>query len=423
MAKLLVNAVRVILPIAVLASCGVVATYLVFSKSTAKPNPPQERVWPVATAEAQRVGVRPTIISYGEIVAGRRLAVAAQVEGRLVQLSPALVNGGVVRAGTLLATVDPFNYEQAVAEREAELAEAEAVVEETRAELRNERNLIANEARQVELRNEDLERNETMVARGTTSTKARDDAAIALTQARANLLGREQSSDRLAARLRQQEAARNRAAVRLAQARRDLAETAIIAPFDGFVDAVNVAVGQRVGPGEAFAEMTQADTLEVKFQLANHHYANLVAGAREDDEPIIGRKVAVRWRVGTQATDFGAKIERVGAGIDAESGGIDLYARLDDAGPASLLRPGAFVEVAVPDRFYRDVFRLPYQSVIDGSTVYIVEEGQLVSRAVEVIRELADDVLVRGDLRSGDDVVVTTFPEIGPGTKVIVSPP
>ena len=48
-------------------------------------------------------------------------------------------------------------------------------------------------------------------------------------------------------------------------------------------------------------------------------------------------------------------MERVGAQIDAATGGVELFARIMDTETASHLRPGAFVEVAIPDQSYGNV--------------------------------------------------------------------
>ena len=84
------------------------------------------------------------------------------------------------------------------------------------------------------------------------------------------------------------------------------------------------------------------------------------------------------------------------------------------------MRPGAFVEVHVPDRLYRDVVRLPESALYDGDTVYAVVDGRLEPRRVEVVVRIGTQVLVSGDLAADDMVVTTRFAEIGEGIKVAV---
>ena len=106
--------------------------------------------------------------------------------------------------------------------------------------------------------------------------------------------------------------------------------------------------------------------------------------------------------------------------IDSASGGIDLHARLLDHGLQSPLRPGAFVTVVLPYVVYRQVARLPEAALHGQSHVFVVVAGRLEKRRVELVARIANDVLLRGEIRDGDRVVVTRYSEIGPGAKVEV---
>ena len=140
-----------------------------------------------------------------------------------------------------------------------------------------------------------------------------------------------------------------------------------------------------------------------------------------------GRSAKIVWRVGGGDLLFDAVVERVGARIAAAKGGVDVYARLTDSALKSAsdkaLRPGAFVEVSLPDRAYSDVVKVPQTALHEeagGSTIYVVKDFRLEPRAVEVAARVADNLLVRGNLRDGDMVVTTEFPGIGPGIRVDV---
>ena len=84
------------------------------------------------------------------------------------------------------------------------------------------------------------------------------------------------------------------------------------------------------------------------------------------------------------------------------------------------IRPGAFVEVRVPDREYQNVARLPASAVFDGDTVYAIEKGRLVARKIEVVGTDGSDILVSGELAPGEEVMMTRLSVAGPGIKVRV---
>jgi hypothetical protein len=66
------------------------------------------------------------------------------------------------------------------------------------------------------------------------------------------------------------------------------------------------------------------------------------------------------------------------------------------------------------------VARLPESALYDADTVYVIVDGRLERRGVELVARVGNDVLLRGGIRDGDQVAVTRFAEIGPGQKVEV---
>ena len=108
----------------------------------------------------------------------------------------------------------------------------------------------------------------------------------------------------------------------------------------------------------------------------------------------------------------------MGAQIDTASGGVELFARIEDREAASSLRPGAFVEVHVPDRIYANVARVPETVLHPGNVVYGVEDGRLVPRKAAVVGRVGNDVLLRGGLSDGERLVTTQSVAIAPGLRV-----
>jgi len=128
----------------------------------------------------------------------------------------------------------------------------------------------------------------------------------------------------------------------------------------------------------------------------------------------------VIWRTSDKDFTFPARIVRVSGSVSQASGGVNLFARLDATDTDTLLRPGVFVEVSITDTPFEDVIRLPDDAVEDGRQVYVVVDGRLETRLIEIAGRVGNDVLVRGDVAQGEQVVARIFPEIGPGVKVEV---
>ena len=111
---------------------------------------------------------------------------------------------------------------------------------------------------------------------------------------------------------------------------------------------------------------------------------------------------------------------RIGADVASARGGVDVFARLSESDAEVQIRPGAFVEVSVPDREYPQSYRLPETAVYDGSAVYVIEDGALVRRDVTVAAYDGADVVVTGGLEAGETVLTTRLSRIENGLKVVL---
>lgn len=404
-------AVKILLPVAIL---GGAAYYAVNAKRPpVERNTVEERVWPVAAVPVVISDQQPELRLFGEVTAGRQVELRPLVAGRVVEVGPNFVVGGIVREGELLIAVDPFDYRANVEESVARRAETSAKIAEYRAEIKSEIELMEGDENLVAIRRREVKRRTQLRRKGSGSRKAVDDSQLALSEQRQRLIGRQQTIARLAARVDQQVAVQRRLAVAVARAQRDLEETKLLAPFDAFLVDIDIAVGKMVGTGDRVARLIDARWLEVRFQMNNDQFARLIASGE-----VRGRAATAIWRTAAREFTFEAEIERVSGEIDAASGGVDLFARIRQTTLATVLRPGAFVEIRMAGQLYRDVIRLPDTAVHGGSIVYAIVDGRLEPRAVEIVARAGNDLLVRGKLAANEQVVTTAFAEIGPGVQV-----
>ena len=411
---------RYAMPLVVLALGVTASVWLVATRPAAKPSPPAETVWPVRTVPAEARRVRGELRLYGEVVAGREAEIRSLVDGRVVVLDPDFRSGTFVDERQRLVGIDPFDYEIALRERQAGLDEAHARLAELEAEAEAENELLALRTEQIALRERDEARIADLAKRQQSSAQALDESRLALNAARQERVRARQTIATLKARIAQQRAVVLRSEALRAQAERDLADTTIEAPFAGYLQDIVIARGKRVGVGESLGRLIDPAALEVRFELPNGDYARLVdAAVRRVDgtHPLAGTTVDVVWRLGESRYRYTGVVTRAGAEVDSAAGGVEMYVEITD-GPRALLRAGAFVEIVVPDVEYRDVVELPESAIADDGRVYYVDDGRLVAREVEVVREFGDRVLVRGDFPVGAGIVAERFPTIGPGVAV-----
>ena len=407
---------KVVLPLLTVVGAVLAAGYLQATRPEIERTGPAEREQPIAAVSARIADIQPTIEAFGEVVAHRDVELRALAAGPVVAVGENFVNGGTVRAGELLVEIDPFEARSAVTEAEAALAEARSLLAETAAERGAEEAGLAEERIQLAIAEREVTRRRDLLAKGSAPEKAVDDAAMRRSERARAAAATERRVAGLRAGIARQEAAIARTAVALDRAARDLANTRLTAPFDGYLTGVSAALGKRLGINDPVVRLLDQARLDIRIQLSDADYGRLVASA----EGLRGRVVEVTWRAGSRSFPFRAVVQRAGGMVDATSGGVTVYARIDPAASAVPLRPGAFVEVSIPDRVYRGATRLPETALVGGDTVYAVVEGRLEPRPVTLLARVGNDVVVSGEIADGERIATTRFPEIGPGVKVQV---
>lgn len=406
---------EVLLPLVLLAGSLLGASWLWATKPEVEPTPAFEQVWTVSTQTVRFADHQPVLLLYGEVVAGREVALRPLVAGEVVRTSDQLVEGGRFAAGELVVAIDPFEYRARLAELKAEAREARAKRSEVQSTLQTEWIMLRLDEQQLELTERDLARRERLRGSQAASEKAEDDARMAVARQEAARAHRRQTIATLEARLEQQDAVVARLDVALERAERDLAHTELQAPFAGFVTEVSAAIGKQLGVGDPIARLIDEARLEIRFNLSDADFGRLW------QDGLIGRELEARWRLGETWFSVAAKVARVEPTIDPASGGVEVFAEVTDNPAGAPLRPGAFVEVLLPDRLHRETVELPASALFHGDTVYAVAEERLQPKPVEVVAQRGVNILVRGPLTAGDAVVTSRLAEIGPGLRVKVA--
>ena len=407
---------KIVLPLLTLVGAVLAVGYLQATRPEIERTGPAERARPIAASTVRIADIQPSIDAFGEVVAQRDVELRALVAGPVVAAGENFVNGGTVRAGELLVEIDPFEYRAAVTEAEAALAEARAQLAETRAELGAEEAGFAEDRTQLALAERELDRREALLAKGTAAEKTVDDALVRRSDRARAVSATERRVAGLRARIARQEAVIARSAVALERAERNLSNTRLVAPFDGYLTGVSAALGKRLGVNDRVVRLLDQARLDIRIHLSDADYGRLVSSAAG----LRGRPVEVTWRAGDRNFPFRAVMQRADGEVDAASGGVTVYARIEHEASRVPLRPGAFVEVRIPDRVYRGAARLPETALVGGDTVYAVVGGRLEPRPVALLARVGNDVVVFGGIAEGESIATTRFPEIGPGVKVEV---
>ncbi|MGI9501404.1 MAG: hypothetical protein ACR2P3_15315, partial [Geminicoccaceae bacterium] len=142
---------KVLLPPLLLAASLAGASYLWATKPEVAPAPETEPVWNVRAVAVERQDHQPMLDLYGELVAGREVIIRPKVAGEVVEASEKLLEGGRFAEGEVMLRVDPFDYQAAIDDLEAQITEANARRDELSANRSMERMMLVLDKDQLAL--------------------------------------------------------------------------------------------------------------------------------------------------------------------------------------------------------------------------------------------------------------------------------
>lgn len=315
----------------------------------------------------------------GQTAGSREVEVRARVRGILQSRN--FTEGGTVKKGQSLYSIDAAPFQAALAKAEADLAGVSARLEQAK---RNAARLLP------------------LYAEKAVSQKDFDDAASAEAIGEADV-----------------KAAR----ARLAEARLDLAYTRVEAPVSGIVGRSLPSEGTLIsGADVLLTTITQVDPMWVNFGIPDADWL------RMRSEVDAGRLILPkddRFEVRLRLAD-GQIVSRTGwltfsdIRVSGQTGTSDARAVISNADEK--LRPGQFVRVTLTGATRPGAVLVPQRAVLDGPQgkfVYVVDDKSAAQpRPVELGEWAGSDWIITGGLKAGDRVIIDGVMRIGPGAPV-----
>lgn len=335
----------------------------------------------VETLSVQRGTYAPSLVVLGTVEPAQDIVLSPRVSGQVVELSSTFAPGETVRKGDLLLQIDPADFENALSVSQSELEQAEASLE-----IEEGRQTLAE--KELALLEDSIdEMNTALVLRKPQVASIRAQISAAKAQ--------------------------------IEQARVELERTRVTAPFDAHILSRSVNVGSQVAPGDELARLVG---IERYWIMASVPIRSLrwVQFPDADGE---GSPVTLRhpntWPPGAQRE---ARVSRMIGTLDEQTRLARVLIVVNDPlahtekGPPLIL--GTLLEARIEGRSIEDVVRLPREYVREGDTVWVMKEGQLEIRDVEIVFRDADDAYIREGLENGEDVVTTTLATVAEGIRL-----
>lgn len=326
---------------------------------------------PVTTAPVARQDVPIYLDGLGTVQAFNTVTVRPQVDGQLV--SVAFREGQDVKAGELLAQIDPRSFQSQLDQANAKKAQDEA---------------------QLATARRDLDRYAGLVADGYVSRQQIDTQRETVAQ--------------LAATVKADEAAAQTARI-------SLGYTRVVSPIDGVTGLRLVDVGNLVQAASStgLVVVTQVRPIAVVFTLPEQTLGDIRASGGGQGLQVIALDRDNQKQIAT------GQLSVVDNQIDQSTGTIKLKATFANEDKA--LWPGQFVNVRLLVRTEAQGLVIPAAAVQRGASgdyAYVAKDGVAEKRDLSVARIESGVALIAKGLADGERVVTDGQYRLQPGAKL-----
>lgn len=342
-------------------------------------------------SRAERRLVERGVVATGSLLPQDQTPVSVRVAGRIESIAVDL--GSVVRAGDLLAQVEAEDYRLRVRQAEAALGQARARVglslegDDDRMDVEDspavkEARAVFQESKANRARIEELSRQGILPASEfETASAAFQVAASRLDQALEE------------ARIRVAQLQQRRAELDIA--RKQLADTRIVAPFDGAVQERRANVGEYLSLGAPVVVLVRTDPLRLRVEVPEREAVRVRGGQ------------SVEVRVEGDTNVYRGEVRRLSPAIREGSRTLVVEADVPARGG---LRPGAFARARIVTVAEAPVVTVEPDAILSFAgveKVFVVRDGKALETRVATGERWAAWVEVATGLSGGETVVLS----------------
>ncbi len=330
---------------------------------------------PVGVATAERGPIEVTVNALGTVTPLATVTVRPQVSGQIIRFT--FKEGQMVKAGELLAEIDPRPFQAALEQARGQLARDEATL--TNAKL-------------------DLKRQQGLYAARATSQQALDTQMALVKQYEGTVMADKANVDAAAI---------------------NLGYTKITSPVAGRAGIRQVDVGNFVSAGQSggIVVVTQLQPISVLFSVPEDDVRTVIRRLNQGDVlPVEAYDRSMTTKLAT------GRLSAVDSSVDTSTGTVKMRAMFDNAD--GQLFPNQFVNVQLLVRTLQNQVVVPSAAVqlgASGSFVFVVKPDHTVSmRTITVGHEHNNRVAVVKGLNPGETVVTDGSDRLRDGAQVTI---
>lgn len=329
------------------------------------------QVQPVSVGMVRHEDVRVLVSAIGTMNARATAVVRTKVSGEIKALR--FKEGDEVKAGQVLAEIDPRSYQATLNQMQGNLQRDQALLKNARLDLQRYQEL-----------------------------KAQDSIAG-------------QQVDTQAALVRQYEGVVAADQAQVDAARLQLDYTRVVAPIAGRLGLRQADLGNVVNPGDAngIVTITQVRPIDAVFSVPEAHLAQIRQRLAE------GATLPVElWDREQKQRLARGRLGALDNAIDTTTGTIKVKAAF--ANEDGRLYPNQFVNVKLQVQLLEHALTVPATAVQNNYVYLVQQDGTVTQRRIRVGVTDGDRVSVEGELAEGDKVVTDGIDRLREGAKVAV---
>jgi len=221
-----------------------------------------------------------------------------------------------------------------------------------------------------------------------------------------------------------------------------LERTKIIAPYAGRILKKNVDIGQVISSNTQLADIFAVDYVEIRLPIKNkdlplmklpEEYRNahelFEASINNSDQttknnPLISNVIISSDLMGAQV--WQGKIVRTESAIDEMSQQLYVVAQIirpyDGVyNQGAQIKMGQYVTAQITGREVENALIIPSSAIYQGSYVYIVQDGLLMRKEIQIGWQNGTESIITHGLTTGDKLVLTSLGQVSSGTPVAIS--
>ena len=359
----------------------------------------------VQAEPVRETSVRRAVDVVGTLAAVDEVTISSEADGKVAKILADL--GDRVTTGQVLVQLDNEKQQYTYAQQQAALARTLAQygapdsehlpeLEDTPDARRANADLV--QATQA------YDRATELFKRNLISQQALDDAKAALQSKRAIYNSAIQNAKNLRASIQASEAT-------MKLAGRQLRDTEIRAPFDGFVQKRLVNMGELVKTQMPVMAIVRLDPLKVTAEIP------------EKMAPWIHSGQDVDLKVDAyQDRTFTGKVSRISPAVNTSTRAFPFEALIPNTD--AVLKPGTFARVHIESGKVDSVLTVPYAALqyrYGVNRVFVVNGDKLAIRELAVGERVGDRIEVMSGVKAGERVAITDVDSLSDGTPVSVS--